>query len=106
MTYYPTCHLEYWEARKIKKLKIYALDIYCSDFVSTLIDNSKDKKSSSDILIVYRKKPGNCIFITKLIPKHFILYLHTITVHLQRFSIVYRQAHTIERANQTLSPYI
>ena len=82
------------------------LDIYCSGFISTLIDNSKDKESLFNTPAKYRKKLDDHIFIIQLTSKYSILDLYTATTLSQRFFTAQNQVQTLEKMNQMLSLYI
>ena len=64
MTYCPVHCSGCQDIRKIEKLRIHTLDIYCSSLSSILTNKSEDKGSFPNISIEYERESGDHIYMT------------------------------------------
>ena len=81
MTHFLTCYLQCQDKKKVEKLKIYILNVYCLDLSFALTDNSENKKPLPNMLTEYKVEPKNYMYMIQLIPECSTLDLLTVTTH-------------------------
>ena len=64
MTHCSIYYSGYQDIRKIEKLRIHTLDIYCLSLSSILANKSEDKGSFPNIFIEYERESGDYIYMT------------------------------------------
>jgi len=64
MTHCPVHCSEYQDIRKLGKLRIHTLNIYCLSLSSILANKSEDKGSFPNISIEYERESGDHIYMT------------------------------------------